>query len=99
MITSNDIFNETLHRSVSDLYTLITDTPEGPFPYAGIPWFSIVFGRDALITALETLWLDPAISRDVLLHLAANQATTFDPANDAEPGKIIREVATARWRN
>ena len=90
--SANPTFNEAWRRAISDLYMLVTETEDGPFPYAGIPWFSTVFGRDSLITALQTLWLDPAIARGVLRHLARHQATAFDPASDAEPGKILHET-------
>jgi len=92
MESSNELFNEAIRRAIADLYMLITEKPTGLYPYAGIPWFTAVFGRDALITAYQALWLDPAIARGVLRFLASTQATAVDPAADAEPGKIVHEM-------
>jgi len=90
--SSNPAFDEWVHRSAHDLAMMTVETPQGPFPYAGVPWFSTPFGRDSLISAFQVLWLDPGLARGVLCFLAANQSDRVDRANDAEPGKIVHEM-------
>lgn len=96
---SNPVFDEWLHKSRADLALLRTDLETGPYPYAGIPWFSTPFGRDGIITALQVLWLDPSLARGVLAFLARNQATETSAFRDSAPGKILHETRRGEMAN
>lgn len=90
--SSSELFDDWVGRSLADIVMMTSETADGPYPYAGVPWFSTVFGRDGIVTALQLLWVQPALARGVLKHLAALQATADEPERDAQPGKILHEV-------
>jgi glycogen debranching enzyme len=90
--SSGRLFDDWMDRSRADLALLTTQLPTGPFPYAGIPWFSTPFGRDAIITSLQILWLDPTLARGVLSFLASTQAHERSTFQDSAPGKIMHEA-------
>jgi glycogen debranching enzyme len=92
VFSSGRVFNDWLTRARSDIALLTTEFDTGPYPYAGIPWFSTAFGRDGVISALQMLWLNPELARGVLAFLARHQATETSPFSDAEPGKIMHET-------
>jgi glycogen debranching enzyme len=81
-----------LSQCRGDVAALTTPLETGPYPYAGIPWFSTPFGRDGIFTAWQMLWLDPSLARGVLAYLASRQATEVSPFADAQPGKIMHET-------
>jgi glycogen debranching enzyme len=90
--TSSKPLDGWLARSRADLEMLMVGNPEGNYPYAGVPWFNTVFGRDGIITALQCMWIAPSIASSVLEFLAATQARTESPEQDAQPGKVLHEM-------
>ena len=90
-----DQLSDSFNQSVSDLASLRMDEDPrlpGQLPAAGMPWFMTVFGRDTLITCLQTLLFGPELAHNALRVLAELQAQEDDPEIDAEPGKIVHEV-------
>jgi glycogen debranching enzyme len=93
--TDWDDLVHTWNRSLADLAALRMRVPEladGELLAAGTPWFMTVFGRDTLVSSLQTLLLGPELATGTLRVLAATQATTDDAERDAQPGKIIHEL-------
>jgi glycogen debranching enzyme len=90
-----DALGHAFGQSVSDLASLRMRSDNGAIgklPGAGVPWFMTVFGRDTIITCLQTLLFGPELARTALEVLADLQAKEDDASRDAEPGKIVHEV-------
>lgn len=92
LATSGRLFNSWITKSRADIALLTSPMETGPYPYAGIPWFSTAFGRDGIITAWQLLWCDPSLAKGVLTYLAAHQADEASAFRDSEPGKIMHET-------
>ena len=97
--STNDRLTSWIRRSLADVQMMTLGNPETNYPYAGVPWFSTVFGRDGIITAMQMLWVAPHIAKGVLQFLAATQATEIDQKNEAQPGKIIHETRRGEMAN
>jgi glycogen debranching enzyme len=83
---------DVLDQSVTDLHALQVSVGKHSIVGAGIPWFCAPFGRDALITAYESLTLTPSLAVDALRTLAAHQGKENDDTTEEEPGKILHEL-------
>jgi glycogen debranching enzyme len=86
------VFDATLSRAVDDLRSLYVDANGEAAMSAGIPWYSTVFGRDSVITSLETLSLNRRIAVDTLRYLARHQGTCENAYTEEQPGKIMHEL-------
>jgi glycogen debranching enzyme len=89
-----DALDHAFPRSVADLASLRIRGANGisNLPAAGMPWFMTVFGRDTIITCLQTLLFGPELAQGAIEVLAGLQAREDDAAIDAEPGKIVHEL-------
>ena len=90
--TGNPEYDRVFRRASQDLAALTTETPHGPVPLAGAPWFATVFGRDSVIAAYQALPIAPSLAAGTLRYLAAYQGSTDDEQRAEAPGKMFHEI-------
>ena len=90
--TDNELFNRVLARSFADLEMLVMRERGRSFFSAGVPWYVALFGRDSLITGIETLAFGADVMAETLRLLASHQGQCVDVSRDEQPGKILHEL-------
>jgi glycogen debranching enzyme len=97
--TDNELFNRIVTRSFLDLQMLSMREKDQTFFAAGVPWYVALFGRDSLVTSIETLAFEPTVSANTLRVLATHQGTSSDNWRDEQPGKILHELRVDELAN
>lgn len=90
----NPDLNQVFAQAVRDLYLLKITTPRGPAFAAGLPWYSVAFGRDQIITAMQILDFAPDSAKQIITLLANYQGKKEDKFTEETPGKIMHELRT-----
>lgn len=90
----NPLLNQVFAQAVRDLYVLKITTPRGPAFAAGLPWYSVAFGRDQVITAMQILDFAPDSAKQIITLLANYQGKKDDKFTEETPGKIMHELRT-----
>ncbi|MDQ6709388.1 MAG: amylo-alpha-1,6-glucosidase [Candidatus Dormibacteraeota bacterium] len=88
-----------LRRSQMDMRILVEEFETGLLPMAGIPWYSVPFGRDSLIASIQMLMVNPEIARGTLRYLAQQRGRAIDRDREEEPGKILHELRYGELAN
>jgi len=100
--SSNIEVTQTYQQALIDLGALriqVEDNERSWMPAAGMPWFVAVFGRDAVVTSLQTMAVSYEFGRGTLIKLAQLQATQVDGGTMLNPAKFCTNCGVASWRN
>ncbi|MEU7998606.1 glycogen debranching N-terminal domain-containing protein [Micromonospora sp. NPDC049060] len=93
--TDSDALQEVYHRSLVDLAALRfapLSLSGATVPAAGLPWFMTLFGRDSLLTCLQSLPFTPSLTPPTLRILASLQGARTDNVLEEDPGRILHEL-------
>ena len=93
--SSWDPLKATYQRSLEDLAALRfspMSVAGHSLPAAGLPWFMTLFGRDSILTSLQSLPFTPELAATTLLALGERQGTVIDDFRDEDPGRILHEM-------
>jgi glycogen debranching enzyme len=90
----NGLVQRAWDRAIADLGSLALlegDREERLTPAGGVPKYIALFGRDALVTALQASLAVPGMVRGTLRLVSQWNATEYNERFDEEPGRVVHQ--------